>query len=71
MKSSGLTARLEREGERLTQLTVTTREARQGLAELTLSGGGGHDSVAREEGRLRSLTDAATQLKEALDETST
>ena len=55
---------LERENAKLVELRAAIREARTGLAELTLSGGGRSGDVDRAERRFRALAATAAELQE-------
>jgi hypothetical protein len=55
---------LEREDQQLSQLRAAIREARTGLAELTLAGGWDPDALGRAERRFRALAAAARELQE-------
>lgn len=55
---------LERENTKLVELRAAIREARTGLAELTLSGGGRSGDVDRAERRFRALAATAAELQE-------
>ena len=55
---------LEQHDEALTRLHAGMREAREGLAELSLADVGGADGLRRAEGRFRSLAATARELHE-------
>lgn len=55
---------LARDDERLGRLLPAIREARTGLAELTLAGTGGRDELRRAEGRFRALAETARELQD-------
>lgn len=57
-------AALERHDEALVRLQAGMREAREGLAELSLTDAGGTDGLRRAEGRFRSLAATARELQE-------
>lgn len=62
--SPRLQQELEREEQKLAQLLPAIRDARTGLAELTLSGFGGRDDFRRAEGRFRALAATARELQD-------
>lgn len=62
--SPRLRQELEQENEKLARLLPAIRDARAGLAELTLSGFGGRDEFRRAEGRFRALAATARELQE-------
>lgn len=62
--SPRLRQELAREDERLDRLLPAIREARAGLAELTLAGAGGRDQLRRAEGRFRALAETARALQD-------
>jgi hypothetical protein len=57
-------SRLDAEQERVQQLGIAIREARTGLAELTLAGAGSRADLERAERRFRALAQTATELQE-------
>lgn len=62
--SPRLQQELAREDQKLTRLLAAIREARTGLAELTLSGTGDRDRLRRAEGRFRALAATARELQD-------
>lgn len=64
VESPRLQQGLEREEQKLSQLLPAIRDARTGLAELTLSGFGERDEFRRAEGRFRALAATARELQE-------
>lgn len=64
LDSPRLQQELAREEQKLAQLLPAVREARTGLAELTLSGFGGRDELRRAEGRFRALAATARELQD-------
>lgn len=55
---------LTREDDKLLRLLSAIREARAGLAELTLSGTGERDELRRAEGRFRALAETSRELRD-------
>ncbi len=68
--STRLQQGLKREDEALARLRRSIQAAREGLAELTLSGEGGMD-LETEDMRLRQLAQTTRELTEVLDESAT
>jgi uncharacterized membrane protein YkvA (DUF1232 family) len=64
VEMDGLQARLANEQDRLVELRGAMREARTGLAELTLAGAVGRDSLDRAERRFRALARTADELQQ-------
>jgi hypothetical protein len=64
IETPSLLEALEREDQQLSQLRAAIREARTGLAELTLAGGWDPDALGRAERRFRALAAAARELQE-------
>lgn len=62
--SSRLQTDLEHEEKKLIRLLAALREARDGLAELTLAGTGGRDELRRAEGRFQALAETARELRD-------
>jgi len=64
IESDRIADHLERENAKLVELRTAIREARTGLAELTLSGSAPGGDVDRAERRFRALAQTATELQE-------
>lgn len=64
IESDRMTERLDLENAKLVELRAAIRDARTGLAELTLSGGGRTGEVDRAERRFRALAQTAAELQE-------
>jgi hypothetical protein len=64
IETPSLLEALEQEAEQLGQLRAAIREARTGLAELTLAGGWDPGALGRAERRFRALAAAARELQE-------
>jgi hypothetical protein len=64
VESPRLQEALVAEKERLNHLLESIKDARSGLAELTLAGGGGEKALAQVQQRFRGITDAARTLQD-------
>jgi uncharacterized membrane protein YkvA (DUF1232 family) len=64
IETDRMTDHLDRENTKLIELRAAIRDARTGLAELTLSGGGRSTDVDRAERRFRALAATAAELQE-------
>lgn len=62
--SPALREELAHEDEKLVRLLVAMRDARAGLAELSLAGTGGRNELRRAEGRFRALAETAREIRD-------